>query len=107
MDFIYNQFYYPEQLDHVSLNIDQQEENIKSSFQIKRDDIYQLIITQQTLIEHASVEPSLWWLHNNFSTNRYKTLVQQEIDIFQLLFCINTTVSIKIYLFTIHFVLFS
>jgi hypothetical protein len=92
MDFIYNQFYSPE----VSLHIDQQEEeNKKSSFQIKRDDIYQLITAQRALIEHSSIEPSLWCLHNNFSTNRYKILVQQEIDIFQLLFCINTTVSIK------------
>ncbi|CAF5178514.1 unnamed protein product, partial [Rotaria sp. Silwood1] len=50
---------------------------------------HKLISTQRTLVGYASIEPSCWWLNNGFSTSRYKTLVQQQIDIYRMLYHIN------------------
>jgi hypothetical protein len=52
-----------------------------------------MISIQRILVCSASIEPSCWWLNNGFSSSRYKTLVQQQIDIYQMLHNINTSVS--------------
>ncbi|CAF1159406.1 unnamed protein product [Rotaria sp. Silwood1] len=43
-----------------------------------------LLRIQQNLVRitgYALIEPSCWWLNNEFSNSRYKTLVQHQIDI--------------------------
>ncbi|CAF4714647.1 unnamed protein product, partial [Rotaria sp. Silwood2] len=37
------------------------------------------------------IEPCCWWLNKGFSTSRYKTLVQQQIDIYRMLHHINSS----------------
>lgn len=48
---------------------------------------------QRLLVSYASLEPSYWWLKNDFSSSRYKILVEQQIDIYRMLHNINSSVS--------------
>jgi hypothetical protein len=93
MGSIYNQLFCLEHTNETSIDVEQQEQKIQSFFNTQRNHFYQLITTQRSLIQHASAEPSLWWFNNNFSTDRYQSLVQQEIDIFLILHNIDTAVS--------------
>ncbi|CAF3844490.1 unnamed protein product [Adineta steineri] len=87
---IYDQLFYNKHLNEMSIDIEKEEQNIQSFFDVQRSHISQLITIQRNLIEHASSEPSFWWVNNNCSIKRYKTLVQQEIDMFQIFYCIDT-----------------
>jgi hypothetical protein len=93
MRSIYNDLFYLEHSNEVAIDIEQEEQSIKSFFDTQRNHFHQLITTQRTLIGYASAEPSFWWFNNNFSTDRYMTLIQQEIDMFQMLYNIDTAVS--------------
>jgi hypothetical protein len=93
MEFIYNKLFHHENSGEVALDVEKEEEEIKSFFDTQRNHFHQLITTQRTLVGHASVEPTFWWFNNNFSTIRYTSLVQQQIDMFQSLYSIDTAVT--------------
>ncbi|CAF3358711.1 unnamed protein product [Rotaria sp. Silwood1] len=76
---------------HENLNVDiidvekQNEQEIKSFIDAQRSRFHQLISSQRVLVGHASLEPAMWWFHNSFSSIRYDTLVEQQIDMFRML----------------------
>lgn len=70
-----------------------EDEEITSFADAQRSRFHQLISTQRTLVQHASLEPTLWWFKNSFSTNRYSVLVDQQIDLFRMLHNIDAIVS--------------
>ncbi|CAF3254737.1 unnamed protein product [Rotaria sp. Silwood2] len=66
-------------------------DDIKYYIDNQRRTFHKLISIQRTLVGYASIEPSCWWLNNGFSASRYKTLVQQQIDIYRLLYHISSS----------------
>ncbi|CAF4332394.1 unnamed protein product, partial [Rotaria sp. Silwood2] len=66
-------------------------DDIKYYIDNQRRTFHKLINIQRTLVGYASIEPTCWWLNNGFSTSRYKTLVQHQIDIYRMLYHINSS----------------
>jgi hypothetical protein len=94
MHSIYDQLFHYEHFGQVSVDVKkQEEEEIESFFDTHQNNFQQLLSTERILLGHASLEPRFWCFNNNFSTNRYTSLVQQQIDIFQILHSIDRAVS--------------
>jgi hypothetical protein len=82
-------------LNIVVVDIEEsKEQEIKSFADGQRNRFHQLISAQRILVGHASLEPTMWWFKNEFSSVRYSTLVDQQIDIFRMLHNIDAIVSI-------------
>jgi hypothetical protein len=94
MHSIYDQLFHYEHFGQVSVDVKkQEEEEIESFFDTHQNNFQQLLSTERILLGHASLEPRFWCFNNNFSTTRYTSLVQQQIDIFQILHSIDRAVS--------------
>lgn len=72
---------------------EEEEEEIKSFADAQRSRFHQLISTQRVLVQHASLEPTLWWFKNSFSSVPYAKLVDQQTDLFRMLHNIDAIVS--------------
>ena len=69
MHSIYDQLFHREHLDVVTVDIEKENaEEIKSFVDAQRSRFHQLISSQRTLVGHASLEPTMWWFQNNFSS---------------------------------------
>ncbi|CAM4863385.1 unnamed protein product [Rotaria socialis] len=86
MQSIYDQFLPDDNSDIGIINVEKQnEQEVKSFIDTQRSRFHQLISSQRALVGHVALEPTLWWFHNTFSTARYETLVQQQVDMFRML----------------------
>ena len=72
---------------------EEEKEEIKSFADAQRSRFHLLISIQRALVQHASLEPTLWWFKNSFSSTRYVTLVDQQTDLFRMLHNIDAIVS--------------
>ncbi|UJR20442.1 hypothetical protein I4U23_023573 [Adineta vaga] len=88
--FVYDQFFQHEHSRRLSISIDQEQE-IKFHIDLQRRHFHQLISSQRTQVNYASLEPSIWWFNYGFSSSRYNLLVQQQLDIFRMLHNMHTT----------------
>ncbi|CAF4574337.1 unnamed protein product, partial [Didymodactylos carnosus] len=72
----------------IQIDIDKQ---LKlGAFLASQHSIFQsLIDVQRILVGEASVEPTFWL--KSFSKSQYKTLIQQQIDVFRMLHNIDTS----------------
>ena len=95
MHLIYDQLFHHQHSRQSIVDLELVENKIESVIDYQRIDFYRLINIQRTLVEYASVEPTLWWVNNAFSTKRYNILVQQQIKTFQMLHNIDTAVRRK------------
>jgi len=94
MHSVYDQFFHHEHSDEVSIDVETQKHTVKSFFDAQRNGFQQLISAQRTLVENASLEPSLWWFNSNFSATRYGIFVQQQIDMLRMFHNIDAAVSV-------------
>lgn len=79
---------------HLTIAVDKPvDEEIKSFVDAQRSRFHQLVSIQRALVVHASLEPTLWWFRNRFSSSRYDTLVGHQIDLFRMLHNIDAIVS--------------
>ncbi|CAF5210237.1 unnamed protein product, partial [Rotaria magnacalcarata] len=102
MHSIYGQFLPDDNSDISIINVEiQNEQEVKSFIDTQRSRFHQLISSQRTLVGHVALEPTLWWFHNTFSTARYETLVQQQVDMFRMLHNIDA-ILMRIYECTDH-----
>jgi len=69
---------------HLSICLNNDNE-IKSFLDKQRAKFQQLITCQRLFVVNASIEPTFFWFKNDFSSNRYDKIVQQQIDIFRIL----------------------
>lgn len=92
MHSIYDQLFHHQHSRQSIVDLELQERKVESVIDAQRSHFHRLITVQRTLVEYASVEPTLWWVNNAFSTKRYNTLVQQEINTFRMLHNIDATV---------------
>lgn len=92
MHTIYDKLFHHNHSRESLINIELEEQTVNSFIDFQRSQFHRLISVQLTLIEHASLEPALCWINNAFSTKRYSTLVQQQLDTFRMLYNIDTTV---------------
>jgi hypothetical protein len=94
MHSIHDQLFHYEHLDVIAINIEKEDKKeIKSFVDAQRTRFHHLISGQQALIGHASLEPTMWWSQNNFSSIRYKTLNAQQTDMFRMLHNVDAIVS--------------
>jgi hypothetical protein len=94
MHLVYDQLFHHKHVhDEASIDLEEQEQEFKSFFNAQRKRFSQLISAQRTLVEQASLEPTLWWFNNAFSTSRYTILVRQQLGMFRMLHNIDSTVS--------------
>ncbi len=100
MHIIHDKLFHYEHLDVTVVDMEKEnEQEMKSFLDAQRSHFHQLISGQRALVGHASLEPTMWWFQNNFSSIRYGTLVGQQVDIFRMLHNIDAIVSlIKIFL---------
>ena len=89
---VYDKFFQHQHSRRFSITIDQQQE-IKYGNNIQRSHFHQQISSQRTLVNSASLEPSIWWFNYGFSSSRYNILVQQQLDMFRMLHNMHATVS--------------
>ncbi len=89
---IYDQFFQHQHARRSSITLEQQQE-IKFNIDIQRRHFHQLISSQRTLVNYASLEPSICWFNYGFSSSRYSLLVQQQLDMFRMLDSMYATVS--------------
>ena len=94
MHSIYDQLFHQEHRRDsiIDLPLSFEDNQIESVIDSQRNQFHRLINAQQVLVEQASLEPTLWWIDNAFSTKRYRALVQQEIETFRMLRNIDATV---------------
>ncbi|CAF3606759.1 unnamed protein product [Rotaria sordida] len=91
---IYDQLFPHENLEVDIIDVEKKnEQEIKSIIDTQRSRFHQLISSQRVLVGHASLEPTMWWFHNSFSSIRYDTLVEQQIDMFRMLHNIDTILT--------------
>jgi hypothetical protein len=94
MHSIYDQLFHYEHLDVVAVDIEKEnEQEIKSFVDAQRARFHLLISGQRTLVGHASLEPTMWWFQNKFSSIRYETLLAQQTDMFRMLHNVDAIVS--------------
>ncbi|CAF1406378.1 unnamed protein product [Rotaria sordida] len=90
MHSIYDQLAPHENLDIEIIDVEKKnEQEIKSVIDAQRSRFQQLISSQRILVGHAALEPTMWWFHNNFSSIRYDTLVEQQVNMFRMLYNID------------------
>jgi hypothetical protein len=102
---IHDQLFHHHDSPKSPIHLELQKKNIESFIDSQQNHFHRLIAVQRILVEHASLEPTLWWMNNAFSAKRYNTLVQQQIDTFGMLHNIDATVR-SLILLMIDFVLF-
>jgi len=94
MHSIYDQLFHYEHLDVIAIDIEKEnEQEIKSFVDVQRARFHLLISGQRTLVGHASLEPTMWWFQNKFSSIRYETLLAQQTDMFRMLHNVDAIVS--------------
>lgn len=88
MHEVYDQLFHhqhsDEEMKQFSIDLNNQNE-IKSFLDKQRTKFHQLISFQRIFVANASIEPTFFWFKNDFSSNRYEKIVQQQIDIFRIL----------------------
>lgn len=97
MHSIYDRLFHYQHLDMVAIDIQKEKEpepDIKSFVDAQRARFHQLISGQRALIGAVSLEPTMWWFQNSFSSVRYETLLTQETDVFRMLHNIDAIVSV-------------
>jgi hypothetical protein len=92
MHSIYDQLFHHYHSRESLLHLELEEKTIQSFIDTHRSHFHRLISLQRILVEHASLEPTLWWINNAFSTKRYNALVQEQMNIFRMLHNIDATV---------------
>jgi len=100
MHSIYDQLFHYKHLNVIAVDIEKEkEQEIKSFVDAQRTRFHQMISGQRALVDHASLEPTMWWFQNSFSSIRYETLVTQQTDMFRMLHNVDAIVSsIKFFL---------
>jgi hypothetical protein len=93
MHSIYDQLFHHQHSRESLTHLELEEKTIKSFIGSQRIRFHRLIAVQRTLVDHASIEPTLWWVNNAFSTKRYNALVQQQMNTFRILHNIDATVG--------------
>jgi hypothetical protein len=93
MHLVFDQLFHFQQSNEFAIDVIVEREKVKSFFNSHRCHFQQLIHTQQTLIKDASLEPKFWCFTKIFSKTCYNKLVQQQIDMFTMLYNIDATVS--------------
>jgi hypothetical protein len=89
-DKLFHHTHSHESLIHLELELE--ENTIESFVDSQRNRFHHLINLQQTLVEHASLEPTSWWVTKTFSVKRYNALIQKQINIFRMLHSMDATV---------------
>ncbi|CAF0844950.1 unnamed protein product [Adineta steineri] len=98
MHSIYDQLFHHDHSHESLIQLDLEEQKNESFISTQRNSFYSLINVQRTLVEHASLEPTFWWMKNAFSTKRYNILVQKQVHIYNMLHNIDATlIRIKEY----------
>jgi len=92
MHSIYDKLFHYNHSRESLTQLDLGEKKVESFIDVQRCHFYRLTSLQRTLVEHASLEPALWWINNAFSTRRYTALVEQQINTFRMLYDIDATV---------------
>jgi hypothetical protein len=92
MHSIYDKLFHHNHSRESITQLELEEQKVVSFIDVQQCRFYRLIGLQRTLVEHASLEPALWWINNAFSTRRYNALVQQQINTFRMLHDIDATV---------------
>jgi hypothetical protein len=92
MHSIYDQLFHHTHSNESLIHLELDKQNMESFIDFQRSYFHRLISFQRTLVEHASIEPTLWWINNTFSTKLYNTLVQEQINLFRILHNIDATV---------------
>jgi len=78
----------------IAVDIEKEkEQEIKSFVDAQRTHFHQMISGQRALVDHASLEPTMQWFQNSFSSIRYETLVTQQTDMFRMLHNVDAIVS--------------
>ena len=94
MHSIYDRLFHYSHSTTLTIDDEKSTENeVKSFADAQRSRFHQLISVQLTLVQHAALEPTLWWFRNRFSGSRYDTMVQKQIDLFRMLNNIDAIVS--------------
>ncbi|CAF1230327.1 unnamed protein product [Rotaria sordida] len=91
MHSIYDQLFHHNHSRESIIRLELEQQKIESFIDVQRSCFHHLISLQRTLVEHASLEPTFWWINNNFSTKYYNVLIQQQINIFKMLHNIDAT----------------
>jgi hypothetical protein len=92
MHSVYDQLFHHDHSRESLILLELEEQEIKSFTTTQRNHFHRLISQQRTLLAHASLEPTLWWVNNAFSKKRYSALIQQQMNIFKILNNIDGTV---------------
>lgn len=92
MHLIYDKLFHHNHSRESLIDIEFENISTKSFINSQQNSFYNLINLQRTLVEHASLEPTLWRGNNAFSTKRYNSLVQHQLNTFQMLYNIDATV---------------
>ncbi|UJR37557.1 hypothetical protein I4U23_030258 [Adineta vaga] len=89
MHSVYDQLFHHRHSQDSLMQVEFEEKKIKSFVDIERSLFHRLINSQRTLVEHASLEPTLWWMNRGFSTQHYNSLVRQQVSTFNMLYDID------------------
>jgi len=92
MHWIYDKLFHYDHSRESLVQVELEEQKVVSFIDVQRCRFYRLTSLQRTLVEHASLEPALWWINNAFSTRRYTALVEQQNNTFRMLYDIDATV---------------
>ncbi len=106
MHSIYDKLFHHNHTHESRIHLELEEKIMESFIDSQRSHFHHLITVQRILVEHASLEPTLWWVNNAFSTKRYNALVQQQINTFNMLHNIDATVRKLIIYFLSFFFIF-
>ncbi|CAF1021837.1 unnamed protein product [Rotaria sordida] len=82
---VYDKLFYHNNSQECCIHLELEEKQIESFINDERSHFHRLISLQRTLVEHASLEPTIWWINNGFSTKFYNILTQQQIDTYRML----------------------
>ncbi|CAF1053029.1 unnamed protein product [Rotaria sp. Silwood1] len=89
MHSVYATLFHYNNLKEYCIHLELEEKEMESFINDERSYFHRLISLQRTLVEHASLEPTLWWINKGFSTKFYSILTQQQIDTYRMLHSID------------------
>lgn len=92
MHVIYDKLFHYDHTHDSFIQVDLKEKKSQSFSNAERNLFHRLISLQRTLVKHASLEPTLWWVNNAFSSKLYNTLVEQQTNTYRMLLSIDESV---------------
>ncbi len=96
MHSIHDQLFHYKHLNTNIIDLEIKDaQEIQSFVDAQRSRFHQLISGQRALVGHASLEPTMWWFRNNFSSIRYESLAVQQTDMFRMLHNVDAIVNRK------------